>query len=206
MYGEAWEGWVTGWFEMDCLEEPRSWCPSWLSPWSHPPRHMVGRKAPTSPPHLQDLVLVDFPAVAIWRGWPSSFRSIFLHLTPHACWGSISVWGWWPFISLGSGKLYLGLLPPFSGPSRFSSSWVGSGAELVTWNPQADLGFGVRIGCLWVVPGRGSDAGHLWSSGTHAYAFSLRRAPASPSPWVHGIRIPFSRHTGHEDLMESRVV
>ena len=74
------------------------------------------------------------------------------------------------------------------------------------WNPQADLGFGVRIGCLWVVPGRGSDAGLVWSSGAHVSAFSLRRAPASPSPWVHGSRIPFSRHTGHEDLMEGRVV
>ena len=81
---------------------------------------------------------------------------------------------------------------PFSGAVSDVLLLVGSGAELVMWNLQADLGSGVRIEYLWVVPGRWSNAALLGSSSAQPCALSLRRASASLCLSVHGSRIPFS--------------
>ena len=77
---------------------------------TEPPTHVHGRRAPASPPHLQDLLLVDLPPMAFQMGLLGSLRSILVCISPLMHAGDQFLFGgWWPFISLGSGKLYLGL-------------------------------------------------------------------------------------------------
>ena len=110
-----------------------------------------------------------------------------MHAGDHFCPGLVAL-----SLSLsGFRKGLLRTLDPLS--LRFlvlCSSWVGSGAELVTWNPQPDLGPGPNREPVDVA-GKLSSAALL--------------APASLAPTIYGSHVPFSWHTGHEDLMETQV-
>jgi len=84
----------------------------------------------------------------------------------------ISVRGWWPSLSLfGFRKGVLRTLDPLSlGFLVLCSCWVGSGAELVTWNPQPDLGPGPNREPVDVA-GKLSNAALLGSSSAHPMLF-----------------------------------
>ena len=104
----------------------------------------------------------------------------------------ISVQGLWSSLSLGSGKVYSGPLPPFlwdSGCCAPVALDQGLGWSLGT--PRLTWALGSELSACGLCLGGGQTL-LSWGATALMPVLSLRKAPTCPSPSVHGRQLLFS--------------